>query len=184
MRNRWIAIALLAVVLACKSNDATAPEVCAATNGAPAPVPGPAHAPFSVLVFSRTTGYRHASIPSGITAIQVLGALNNFTVEATEDPTAFSDANLARFGAVVFLSTTGEVLDDAQQAAFERYIQAGHGSGGRALGIRHGVWLELVPHPAWRHVRVSSPDAAGQRGRRGHGPAVHALPPRSLGAHR
>jgi cytochrome c len=72
-------------------------------------------------------GYRHASIPAGITAIEVLGAFNNFAVEATEDPAAFTDANLARFDAIVFLSTTGDVLDESQQAAFERYVRAGHG---------------------------------------------------------
>lgn len=120
-------VLLAAAGLACNSRDATAPEVCPAASGAAAPAPTPAHAPFSILVFSRTTGYRHASIPAGITAIQVLGAFNDFAVEATEDPAAFTDANLGRFDAVVFLSTTGDVLDESQQAAFERYIRAGHG---------------------------------------------------------
>jgi len=78
-------------------------------------------------VFSRTTGYRHASIPAGVTAVEVLGAVNNFAVDATEDPTAFTDSNLARFAAVLFLNTTGDVLDGTQQAAFERYVRAGHG---------------------------------------------------------
>jgi len=128
MRRRWTALVSLAVaVLTCKSNDATAPELCPATAGAPAPTSPTPHAPFRILVFSRTTGYRHASIPAGITAIQVLGSFNDFAVEATENPTAFSDANLVRFDAVVFLNTTGDPLDDTQQAAFERYIRAGHG---------------------------------------------------------
>ena len=56
-----------------------------------------------------------------------LGTANDFAVTATEDSTAFNDANLAQFDAVVFLSTTGDVLTDAQQDAFERYIQAGGG---------------------------------------------------------
>jgi type 1 glutamine amidotransferase len=85
---------------------------------------------FSVLVFSRTTGFRHASIPDGIAAIQALGAANGFTVEATEDPAAFTEANLARFAAVVFLMTTGDVLDTAQEAAFEAYIRGGGGWAG------------------------------------------------------
>ncbi|HEY0638501.1 MAG TPA: ThuA domain-containing protein [Pseudonocardiaceae bacterium] len=96
----------------------------------PAPAgaqPAPA---FSVLVFSRTAGFRHDSIPAGITAVQQLGAANNFAVETTENPAAFTDANLARFRAVVFLSTTGDVLDGTQQAAFERYIRAGGGFAG------------------------------------------------------
>jgi uncharacterized protein (TIGR03437 family) len=56
-----------------------------------------------------------------------LGAQNSFSVEQTEDAAAFNDANLAQFKAVVFLCTTGEVLNDEQQAAFERFISAGNG---------------------------------------------------------
>ena len=80
-----------------------------------------------VLVFSRTKGYRHASIPAGQKAIMKLGQENGFAVDTTEDATKFNDANLKRYAAVVWLSTTGNVLDDAQQAAFERYIQSGGG---------------------------------------------------------
>ncbi|HEX6023292.1 MAG TPA: ThuA domain-containing protein, partial [Solirubrobacter sp.] len=83
-----------------------------------------------VLVFSKTGGFRHDSIPQGIAAIQELGQANDFTVVATEDAAQFNDANLATFDVVVFLSTTGEVLNDAQQAAFERYIQGGGGYAG------------------------------------------------------
>ena len=83
-----------------------------------------------VLVFSRTTGFRHASISDGITAVQGIGIVYGFAVEATEDPDAFTDDNLARFAAVVFLNTTGDVLDAAQEAAFERYIRAGGGFAG------------------------------------------------------
>ena len=80
---------------------------------------------FTVLVFSKTAGFRHGSIGPGITAIQQLGAANNFAVETTEDAAQFTDANLARFKAVVWLSTTGDVLNAAQQTAFERYVRAG-----------------------------------------------------------
>ncbi|MDA0137112.1 ThuA domain-containing protein [Solirubrobacter sp. CPCC 204708] len=83
-----------------------------------------------VLVFSKTGGFRHDSIPQGIAAIQALGTANNFTVVATEDAAQFTDANLATFDVVVFLSTTGEILNDTQQAAFERYIQGGGGFAG------------------------------------------------------
>ncbi|PXY27303.1 glycosyl hydrolase [Prauserella muralis] len=85
----------------------------------------------SVLVFSKTAGYRHGSIPTGIAAIHELGAAHNFTVEATEDAAAFTDDNLSRFDAVIWLSTTGDVLNDAQQAAFERYV----GGGGGYVGV-------------------------------------------------
>ena len=58
-------------------------------------------ADFSVLIFSKTAGFRHDAIPAGITAIQQLGTQNNFTVEATEDAAQFTDTNLARFRAVI-----------------------------------------------------------------------------------
>jgi type 1 glutamine amidotransferase len=82
---------------------------------------------FAVLVFSKTAGYRHDSIPAGVAAIQALGEQNNFRVDATEDDKVFSDANLAKYREVIFLSTTGEVLDTDEQAAFARFIQHGGG---------------------------------------------------------
>jgi type 1 glutamine amidotransferase len=83
-----------------------------------------------VLIFSRTTGFRHASIPVAVTALVHLGAEHGYLVDATEDSGAFTDANLARYRAVVFLLTTGDVLDATQRAAFERFIRAGKGFAG------------------------------------------------------
>jgi glucose/arabinose dehydrogenase/plastocyanin len=80
-----------------------------------------------VLVFSKTAGFRHDSIPAGIAAIERLGADHGFEVDATEDASQFTDAYLSQYDVVVFLSTTGDVLDDTQQRAFERFIQSGHG---------------------------------------------------------
>lgn len=60
-------------------------------------------------------------------AIQQLGRANNFTVDATEDAGKFTDASLSRYDVVIWLSTTGNVLNTKQQRAFERYIQAGGG---------------------------------------------------------
>ena len=80
-----------------------------------------------VLVFSKTAGFRHSSIPNGIAAIQQLGAQNGFTVTATEDANQFTTANLAQYQAVVFLSTTGDVLNATQQTAFQSYIASGKG---------------------------------------------------------
>jgi len=81
--------------------------------------------PFSVLLFSRTTAFRHDSIPTAVAALTELGSANGYTVEATEDPAMFTAANLARFRVVVFLMTTGDVLDEAGQAAFETWIAGG-----------------------------------------------------------
>jgi cytochrome c len=80
-----------------------------------------------VLVFSKTAGFRHSSIGVGLDAIRKLGQENGFSVDATEDAGAFTSKNLAQYRAVVFLNTTGDVLNPAQQDDFERYIQAGGG---------------------------------------------------------
>jgi cytochrome c len=80
-----------------------------------------------VLVFSKTAEYRHQSIAAGIAAIQHLGSQDKFNVVASEDASVFSDESLSAFQAVIFLNTTGDVLDLEQQVALERYIQAGGG---------------------------------------------------------
>ncbi len=92
-----------------------------------ATVPGQTPA-YRVLVFSATAAFRHASIPDGITTIRMLGSNNNFAVDVTEDATKFSDANLAQYRVVIFLSTTGDVLTNAlQESALQHFIQNGGG---------------------------------------------------------
>ncbi len=83
-----------------------------------------------VLVFSKTSGWVHTSIPDGIAAIQKLGAENNFVVDTTKDASYFNDDSLKNYAAVIFLSTTEDVLNPDQQVAFERYIQSGGGFAG------------------------------------------------------
>jgi glucose/arabinose dehydrogenase/type 1 glutamine amidotransferase len=124
---------------------------------------------FAVLVFSKTAGFRHDSIPAGIAAIQQLGQQNGFTVDATEDAGAFTDTNLARYQAVVWLSTTGDVLDTTQQAAFERYVRAGGGYAGvHAAADTEYDWAwygQLVgayfnSHPAIQQATIKVEDHA------------------------
>jgi type 1 glutamine amidotransferase len=86
-----------------------------------------ADAPYDVLVFSKTAGFRHDAIPNGIAMIRELGAANNFTVTATEDSAQFNATTLAQYETVVFLNTTGDVLNASQQSAFESYIRGGGG---------------------------------------------------------
>jgi type 1 glutamine amidotransferase len=83
--------------------------------------------PFRVLLFSRTAGFRHDSIPAAVSALMDLQAAGGYVAEATEDPAQFTADNLARFQVVVFLLTTGDVLDDTQQAAFEAWVATGGG---------------------------------------------------------
>jgi uncharacterized protein len=94
---------------------------------APAPTPG-CH--IRLLVFSKTGAFRHASIPDAIAALRAIASSQGVAIDFTEDATVFTDTNLARYNAVVFLMTTGEILNNSQQAAFERYIQHGGGYAG------------------------------------------------------
>jgi cytochrome c len=124
---------------------------------------------FAVLVFSKTTGFRHDSIPEGIAAIRVLGSENGFTVDETEDAGRFSDAILARYKAIVFINTTGDILDRDQKAAFERYVR----SGGGFVGIHSasdteyqwpwygqlvGTWFASHPQIQRATVSIEDPD--------------------------
>lgn len=80
-----------------------------------------------VLIFSKTAAFRHTSIEAGKTALMKLGREKGFAVDTTEDATAFTENNLKKYRCVIWLSTTGNVLDAGQQNAFERFIQAGGG---------------------------------------------------------
>lgn len=81
----------------------------------------------SILVFSKTAGFRHESIPEGKKALMKLGEEHGFKVDTTENAMYFTEDSLKNYKAVVFLSTTEDVLNPTQQADFERYIQAGGG---------------------------------------------------------
>lgn len=150
---------------------------CSAPAAAPAPAPAPAADRYGVLVFSKTAGYRHGSIPAGIAAFRALGAAHGFTVTATEDPAVFTPAGLARFRAVVFLSTSGDVLDAGQQAALEAYVRGGGGWVGvhSAADTEYGwpFYGELVGARFARHPPVQPVTV---RVRDSDHPATAALP--------
>jgi type 1 glutamine amidotransferase len=97
---------------------------------------------FRALVFSKTTGFRHDSIPDGIAAIKKLGAEHRFSVFATEDSNYFIPENLARYGVVVFLNTSGDILNGEQKSAFENYIRGGGGLAGVHAAIPGDVATE------------------------------------------
>jgi len=85
------------------------------------------HENLKVLVFSATAGFRHESIESGIAALNQLATDKGFEIDASEDAALFSFENLVQYDAVIFLSTTGDILNDHQQQAFEAYINQGGG---------------------------------------------------------
>jgi len=120
--------------------------------------PAPAARAARVLVLSRTAGFRHASIPAGVAAVRRLGEEHGFVVEATEDASRISDSGLAPYRAVVFLSTTGDFLDSAEQAALQRFVQRGGGwVGVHAAADAESGWPwygELVGARFARHPAV------------------------------
>lgn len=97
--------------------------------GAPAAAPASARIaqPFRLLVFSKTAGFRHASIPLGIETIRQLGQPTLWTTDATEDETVFRRRTLRKYDVVVFLNTTGIVMDAKGRAALEQWVRAGGG---------------------------------------------------------
>ncbi|WP_447007282.1 ThuA domain-containing protein [Saccharothrix isguenensis] len=130
--------------------------------------PGHGDETFKALVFTKTAGFRHPSIDAGVAALRELGAANGFSVDSTDDAVAFSDANLGQYEVVVFLSTTGDVLNSDQQAAFERYIKAGGGFAGvhaatdteydwAWYGDLVGAYFAGHPDPQHAKVKVTDP---------------------------
>ncbi len=95
------------------------PSPCDPTPSADQPLP--------VLVFSKTAGFRHESIENGVRALQAIAETRGWTLTPTEDESVFTDANLAAYRVIVFLNTSGTILDAAQRAAFEAYMGAGGG---------------------------------------------------------
>lgn len=92
-----------------------------------------------ILVFSKTEGFRHESIGAGIQLLKKIGQEQGYTVDATESAKAFRAQNLKDYKVVVFLNTTGDVLDESQQLEFKRFIQAG----GSYLGIHAAADTEF-----------------------------------------
>jgi type 1 glutamine amidotransferase len=84
-----------------------------------------------LLVFSKTQAYRHASITEGKQALLQLGVENKWAVDTTENASVFVAENLKKYKTVVFLNTSGNVLNEEQQVAFQNYIR----SGGSFVGI-------------------------------------------------
>lgn len=113
---RALSLAALPLLLACEPRTERRPPVQPQTEAA-----------IQALVFSRTVGFRHASIEDAKRFLSAIPAQEGIACTITEDPSQFTDATLARFDLVVFANTTGDVLDAEQQAALERFLRAGKG---------------------------------------------------------
>lgn len=123
----------------------------------------------NVLVFHKTEGYYHKSIPKGIKTIQELGKEHNFNVEETKDAEKFTTDQLKKYSLVIFLNTTGDVLKLQQQKAFEDFIN----KGGSYFGIHAatdteydwswygklaGAYFKSHPKIAKAEITVKAPD--------------------------
>jgi len=120
------------------------PTVVSSANPAPAqaaPVLDSSGVEYKVLVFTRAVGAQHASTAAGVDAIRQLGNALRFSVQVTDDPRKFDEAHLKQYRVVVFLNTSGDVLNDGQQAAFEAYFR----DGGGFVGIHAAIEAE----PDW-----------------------------------
>jgi uncharacterized protein len=82
---------------------------------------------FKILLFTKTDGFHHESINEGVTAIKQLAARHAFSVDWQENATVFNDEQLKNYSAVIFLNTTGNILNEEQQTAFEKFIKSGKG---------------------------------------------------------
>lgn len=113
----------------------------------------PASEPLRMFVFTKTGGFRHDSIPVAVDTLRTLGGKLGWQVEHGEDAGAFSPLNLARYRVVVFANTTGDVLDESQQAALHGFIEGGGGFVGihAAADTEYGwPWYETLVG-AWFH---------------------------------
>ena len=91
-----------------------------------------------VLIFTKTTEYRHESIEIGVKTIAELGKQNGFEISHSEDANLFIEENLNQYKLVIFLNTTGDILNDAQQKSFERFLR----NGGNFMGIHSAADTE------------------------------------------
>ncbi|MBW3469016.1 ThuA domain-containing protein [Arthrospiribacter ruber] len=140
-----------------------------------------AQAQFKALVFSKTKGFRHQSIPDGVVALKKLARDHQFSVYATEDADIFTDEKLKEYDVIILMSTTGTIFNEDQKAAFQRFVQSGKG----VVGIHSAtdteyewpwytklIGAQFMNHPYIQSVRLNVVD-------RKH-PATYHLPEKWL----
>jgi type 1 glutamine amidotransferase len=82
---------------------------------------------FNALLFTKTTGWHHKSIPAAVTNMKSLAKQHDFSLVWHEEPSYFNDEYLAQFDVIIFMMTTGEFLNKEQQLALTHFIQSGKG---------------------------------------------------------
>lgn len=127
---------------------------------------------FKVLVFSKTSGYRHSSITAGLAAIRALADREKkFTIDATEDAeTAITASSLATYAVVVLLQNTGDFLNSSQLDVLKEFVKNGGGVvaiHGAAAGLLENEWygkligahFDMHPDPEGGKVVVEEQNA-------------------------
>lgn len=80
-----------------------------------------------ILLLTKTAGFRHTSIPAAIAAVQKLAETAKWEIVATEETALFTPTELGAFQAVMFVSTTGDILNASEEAAFKGFVDGGGG---------------------------------------------------------
>lgn len=122
-----------------------------------------------LLVFTKTEGFRHASIPDGVAALKLLASEKGWHIDHRERASIFTSDSLETYQAIIFLNTTGDILNEAQQKAFEGFI----GNGGGFAGIHAasdteyewpwygelvGAYFESHPQIQEARIEVTNPN--------------------------
>jgi type 1 glutamine amidotransferase len=77
----------------------------------PSEAPAKPRQPRKLLIYTRTLGFRHPSIPVGVKAITLLGEKTGaYVAYHSEDESDFEPGKLRAFDAVLMLNTTGDCL--------------------------------------------------------------------------
>jgi uncharacterized protein len=100
---------------------------------------------YQVLLFTKSETYpwRHSSISNGVEMFKELSANHNFGLTWTDDSEIFNDhERLNSMDVVVFMNTSGDILDEDQKSAFQEYIR----NGGNFVGI-HGASFTMMEWP-------------------------------------
>lgn len=81
----------------------------------------------SILVFSKTVGYRHKSIETGKKTIEKIAQEKDWKVTFSEDASIFNAKDLSKFDVLFFLNTVGDILNDKQQEVMKKFLSNGKG---------------------------------------------------------
>lgn len=82
---------------------------------------------FSALLITKTGGWHHGSIVAAVPAMKALAERHQFRLDRHQDGMPLTDAQLKNYDVIIMLNTTGDIFNEEEQAAFERFIQAGKG---------------------------------------------------------